>query len=147
MMKIALISTYLPRQCGIGSFSKNLFDSLPVQDVNPSESFVVAINDPESEYTYPPEVRCIIHQHDHDTYLRAAEFINRSGADICVVQHEYGIFGGQNGVYILSLLHTLEIPVVTILHTVLKKPSYNELYIVKEINKLSQRIVVMAHKR
>ena len=146
MMKIALISTYRPRQCGIGSFSKNLFDSLPIEKVDHSESFVVAINDPESEYDYPPEVRYIIHQDDHDTYLKAAEFINRSGADICIVQHEYGIFGGQNGVYILSLLHTLEIPVVTILHTVLKKPSYNELYIVKEINKLSQRIVVMAHK-
>lgn len=145
-MKIALISTYRPRQCGIGSFSKNLFDSLPVQHVNHSESFVVAINHPENEYTYPPEVRCIIHQDNHDTYLKAAEFINRSGVDICVVQHEYGIFGGQNGVYILSLLHSLEVPVVTTLHTVLKKPSYNELYIVREINKLSQRIVVMAHK-
>ena len=146
MMKIALISTYQPRQCGIGSFSKNLFDSLPIRDINRSESFVVAINDPESDYTYPPEVQYVILQDDHDTYLKAAEFINRSGADICIVQHEYGIFGGQNGVYILSLLHSLEIPVVTIFHTVLKRPSYNELYIAREITKLSQRIVVMASK-
>src|SRR5690606_10752088 len=114
--------------------------------VDHSESFVVAINDPESEYAYPPEVRCIIHQDDHDTYLKAAEFINQSGADICIVQHEYGMFGGQNGVYILSLLHSLEIPILTTLHTVLKKPSYNESYIVREISKLSQGIVVMANK-
>lgn len=145
-MKIALVSTYRPRQCGIGYFAKNLFDSLRAGNIGHTESFVVAINDPESEYAYPPEVRYIIHQDNHDTYLKAAEFINRSGVDMCVVQHEYGIFGGQNGVYILSLLHSLEIPIVTTLHTILKKPSYNELYIVREINKLSQRIVVMAQK-
>lgn len=146
MMKIALISTYRPRQCGIGSFSKNLFDSLLLQHVDYSESFVVAINDPGCEYRYPPEVQFVIRQDDHDTYLKAAEFINRNNVDICIVQHEYGLFGGQNGVYILSLLHSLEVPVITTLHTVLKKPSYNELYIISEINKLSQRIVVMAHK-
>ncbi len=146
MMKIALISTYQPRQCGIGAFSKNLFDSLPVRNIDRQNSFVVALNDPENEYDYPPEVHVAIRQDDHDTYLQAAEFINGSGVDVCIVQHEYGIFGGQNGVYILSLLHSLEIPVITTLHTVLKRPSYNELYIVKEISKLSRRIIVMANK-
>lgn len=144
MVKIALIGTYRPRQCGIGSFSKNLFDSLS-RHIAP-DSFVVAINDPGSTYDYPPEVRFVIHQDDHDTYLDAAAFINRQNVDICLVQHEYGLFGGQNGVYILSLLHSLDVPVVTTLHTVLKKPSYNELYIGKEIAKLSERLVVMADK-
>src|SRR5690606_6417460 len=145
MMKIALIGTYKPRQCGIGSFSKNLFDSLPFAD-DSSGSFVVAINDPDGEYDYPPEVQQIIRQDDHDTYLQAADAINKSGADVCVLQHEYGIFGGQNGVFVLSLLHSLEIPVVATFHTVLKKPSYNELFILKEICKIAKNVVVMAEK-
>lgn len=146
-MKIALIGTYKPRQCGIGSFSKDLFDSLTLLDAAPApESYVVAITDPGNDYAYPPEVRQIIHQDDHDTYLKAAEFINQSGVDVCVIQHEYGIFGGQNGVYILSLLHSLEVPVIATFHTVLKKPSHNELYILKEISKIAQRVVVMADK-
>lgn len=145
MTKIALIGTYQPRQCGIGSFSKNLFDSCTAGPYANS-SFVVAINDPGNVYDYPPEVRFAIDQDDQDTYLKAAEFINHSGADVCLIQHEYGLFGGQNGSYILSLLHRLRIPVVATLHTVLKTPSSTELFIVREIAKLSQRIVVMAHK-
>ncbi|MBK1441022.1 glycosyltransferase family 4 protein [Parapedobacter sp. ISTM3] len=145
-MKIALIGTYTPRQCGIGSFSKNLFDSLSSDTGNTAQNFVVAINDPGGEYNYPAEVKHIIRQDDHDTYLKAADVINQSGADLCLIQHEYGIFGGQNGVYILALLHSLEIPVVATFHTVLKKPSYNELYILKEITKIAQRVVVMADK-
>ena len=146
-MKIAFIGTYKPRQCGIGSFSKNLFDAISV--LNPphtSENFVVAINDPGCEYDYPSEVNYIIDQDDHDTYLKAAEFINQSDVDICIVQHEYGIFGGQNGVYILTLLHSLGVPVMTTFHTVLKKPSYNELFILKEITKVAQKVLVMADK-
>jgi len=147
VMKVALIGTYKPRQCGIGSFSKDLFDAVTASNVIDAKgSFVVAITDPGSTYEYPPEVQCIINQDDHDTYLEAAEFINRSGVDACVVQHEYGIFGGQNGVYILSLLHSLEVPVISTFHTVLKKPSYNELFILKEIAKIAQRVVVMADK-
>src|SRR5690606_11741344 len=147
IMKIALIGTYKPRQCGIGSFSKDLFDSLTLLDAAPApESYVVAITDPGNDYAYPQEVRQIIHQDDHDTYLKAAEFINQSGVDVCVIQHEYGIFGGQNGVYILSLLHSLEVPVIATFHTVRKKPSHHELYILKEISQIAQRVVVMAEQ-
>lgn len=145
MIKIALIGTYLPRRCGIGSFSKNLFDSLPAH-ASGQRNFVVAINDAENSYEYPPEVRFIIEQDVQDTYVAAAEFINNSGADVCLIQHEYGLFGGQNGSYILSLLHHLRIPVVTTLHTVLEKPSATELFIVREIARLSRRIVAMVHK-
>ncbi len=144
-MKIALIGTYQPRQCGIGSFTKNLYDSLAAGHHAP-ESFVVAINEPGGAHPYPPEVRFIIDQDAHDTYLAAAAFINQSGVDICIIQHEYGLFGGQNGAYILSLLHRLDVPVVSTLHTVLKEPNHNELYIVKEITEISKRVVVMAHK-
>ncbi len=145
MTKIALVGTYQPRQCGIGSFSKNLFDSLPA-DRAAHGSFVVAVNDPGNVYDYPTEVDFTIEQDNQDTYLAAAEFINNSGAEVCLIQHEYGLFGGQNGSYILSLIHHLRVPVVSTLHTVLKKPSSTELFIVREIARLSHRVVVMAHK-
>src|SRR5690606_10230798 len=127
------------------SFPTTLFTSLPACHTG-NGSFVVAINDPANTYDYPTEVNCIIEQHNQDTYLAAAEFINNSGADVCLVQHEYGLFGGQSGSYILSLLHRLRIPVVSTLHTVLKKPSATELFVIREVAKLSHRIVVMAHK-
>src|SRR5690606_11717448 len=146
-MKIAFIGTYAPRQCGIGSFSQNLFES--IQDLassQTSENIVIAINDPDNTYAYPPEVKFIIEQDDHHSYLKAADYINNNGIDICVVQHEYGIFGGQNGVFILTLLHHIAIPAIVTFHTVLKKPSYNESMILKEIVRAAEKVVVMANK-
>lgn len=146
-MKIAFIGTYTPRQCGIGSFSQNLFES--IQDLassQASENIVIAINDPDNTYAYPPEVKFIIEQDDHHSYLKAADYINNNGIDICVVQHEYGIFGGQNGVFVLTLLHHIAIPAIVTFHTVLKKPSYNESMILKEIVRAAEKVVVMANK-
>ncbi len=146
-MKIAFIGTYRPRQCGIGSFSQNLFETICDSDpVMASEHVVVAINDPGNTYTYPPEVHYIIDQEDHDTYLGAAEFINRQNVDVCILQHEFGIFGGQNGVFVLTLLHSLAVPVMVTFHTVLKKPSYNESMIIKEIGRAAGKVIVMADK-
>ena len=78
--------------------------------------------------------------------MQAAKYINLSGADLCVLEHEFGIFGGQNGVYILPLLHRLEVPLIVTLHTILKSPSYNEKAVLQEICKMASQIVVMSHK-
>ncbi len=110
------------------------------------ESYVVAINDHHFNYTYPPEVKLSIDQEQQTDYLEAANFINLSGADVCVIQHEFGVFGGQGGVYLLPLLHRLKIPVIVTLHTVLKVPSYNEKAILKEICNMAHQVVVMSHK-
>ncbi|GGG83520.1 glycosyl transferase [Parapedobacter pyrenivorans] len=144
-MKIAFIGTYAPRQCGIGSFTQHLFQSTGGGS-GTSGNFVVAINDPGSTYMYPPEVKFIIDQDDHGTYLKAAEFINQNQVDVCIVQHEFGIFGGQNGIFILTLLHSLEVPVMATFHTVLNKPSYNQLAVMKEITRVAGKLIVMAHK-
>ncbi|GHN02394.1 glycosyl transferase [Cytophagales bacterium WSM2-2] len=148
-MKLAYIGTYPPRECGIGTFTRDLVHAM-VSD-NSSESkaitgFVVALNDYEQAYAYPEEVKLIIQQEQQADYLEAANFINLSGADLCILEHEFGIFGGQNGVYILPLLHRLEIPLVVTLHTVLNAPSYNEKAVLKEICKMANKIVVMTHK-
>jgi glycosyltransferase involved in cell wall biosynthesis len=110
------------------------------------EGLVIALNDHEQTYDYPEEVKLTIRQEHQRDYLSAVEFINLSGADLCILEHEFGIFGGQNGVYILPLLHRLEIPLIVTLHTIIKTPSYNEKAILVEICKMASKIVVMSHK-
>lgn len=148
-MKIAYIGTYPPRECGIGTFTQNLVHSMgsnkaPAAQL--SEGFVIALSDHGQTYPYPQEVKLVIRQEEQADYLEAANFINHSGADLCILEHEFGIFGGQNGVYILPLLHKLNIPLVVTLHTILKTPSYNEKAVLKEICKMANKIVVMSRK-
>ena len=145
-MKISFIGTFPPRECGIGTFTRNLFDAMiaaPGSD-GPNQGIVIAMDDNGQHYDYPKEVKLTIRQEEQADYIEAAGFINISGADICVLQHEFGIFGGQNGIYILPLLYRLKIPLVVTLHTVLKTPSYNERAVMIEICKIAQRIVVMS---
>lgn len=145
-MKLAFISTYVPRECGIGTFTNNLVGSMLNGDQDSVEGYVVAINDCDLSYAYPPEVSHVIRQEQQVDYLEAANFINLSGADICILEHEFGIYGGQNGVYILPLLHRIKIPIIVTLHTVLNTPSYNERAVLVEICKMASRVVVMSHK-
>ena len=148
-MKIAYIGTYPPRECGIGTFTMNLFKSMVSNKrlVKSSiEGYIIALNDHELTYDYPPEVKLTIRQEHQRDYLSAVKFINHSGADLCILEHEFGIFGGQNGVYILPLLNRLEIPLVVTLHTIIKTPSYNEKAVLIEICKMANKIVVMSHK-
>ncbi|RAW02025.1 glycosyltransferase family 4 protein [Pseudochryseolinea flava] len=145
-MKIAYISTYAPRECGIGTFTGNLIRAMMKSDNDTVEGYVVAMNDYEQVYQYAEEVKLVIHQEQQADYLEAANFINLSGADLCFLQHEFGIYGGQNGVYILPLLHRLEIPIVVTLHTVLNAPSYNERAVLTEICKMANRVIVMNRK-
>lgn len=141
-MKIAYVGNFPPRECGIGTFTKNLFDSMITGS---HQGFVVAMNDYEHEYDYSADVKFKIRQEEQPDYLDAANFINISGADICILEHEFGIFGGQNGIYILPLLYRLQMPLVVTLHTVLKTPSYNEKAVMTEICKIAHSIVVMSH--
>ncbi len=148
-MKLAFIGTYPPRECGIGTFTNNLFNSMLVNRKsrgNGNEGFVVALNDMDLTYEYPEEVKLTIRQEHQEDYLQAVKFINLSGADLCILEHEFGIYGGQNGVYILPLLHRLEVPLIVTLHTIIKTPSYNEKAVLHEICKMAHKIVVMSHK-
>jgi len=147
-MKLAFIGTYPPRECGIGTFTNNLFKSMTINNhvIDNNDSYIVALNDNELTYQYPEEVKFRIRQEHQRDYLKAAKFINLSSAEICILQHEFGIFGGQSGMYILPLLHRIDIPLVVTLHTVLKTPSYNEKAVLQEICKMADKIVVMSHK-
>jgi len=107
---------------------------------------VVAVSNHDNTYDYPEEVQFVIRQDQQNDYHEAAMFINESGADICILEHEFGIFGGQNGVYILPLLHRLKIPLIAVFHTVLKTPSLNERTVLTSICRIATRIVVMTQK-
>ncbi|RPI10770.1 MAG: glycosyltransferase, partial [Acidobacteriales bacterium] len=148
-MKLAYIGTYPPRECGIGTFTRNLFRSMVINNgiiKDSIDGFIVAMNDHDQTYNYPEEVKFTIRQEHQRDYLSAVKFINLSGADLCILEHEFGIFGGQDGVYILSLLHRLEIPLIVTLHTIIKAPSYNERAILVEICRMADKLIVMSHK-
>ncbi|MCK4345156.1 MAG: glycosyltransferase family 4 protein [Bacteroidales bacterium] len=148
-MKFAYIGTYPPRECGIGTFTNNLLSSMTCDngtERKSNEGFVVAMDDPEETYDYPREVKLTVRQEHQRDYIRAAKFINISGADLCILEHEFGIFGGEHGVYILPLLHRLKIPLLVTFHTVLKSPSYTQKIIIQEICKMANKLVVMSNK-
>jgi len=146
-MRIVYIASYGPRKCGIATFTGNKFMGMNCGPGNPcNEGIVVAVNDPNNEYDYPAEVKYVIHQDMAGDYIEAAKFINNTDADICILEHEFGIFGGSDGSYILSLLHRLRMPVIAVLHTVLKTPSNHQRDITKEIAATAAKTVVMSKK-
>jgi glycosyltransferase involved in cell wall biosynthesis len=110
--------------------------------------FVVALNDSDDmqEYEYPEEVKYVIRQNHQKDYIRAANYINTSNADVCIMEHEFGIYGGESGIYILPLINRLEKPLISILHTILKDPSYVQRIIIREIAEQSSQIVVMSKR-
>ena len=144
-MKIVFIGTYPPRRCGIGTFTQNLLKNIVNNTEHKSisqDNIVIAVNDDQSEY--PNEVKFTVRQHHLQDYVKAAKFINFSNVGVCILQHEFGIFGGNDGVYILPLLHRLEIPLIVTFHTVLNAPSYMQRLIVEEIGRKAVRIIVMS---
>jgi glycosyltransferase involved in cell wall biosynthesis len=151
-MKIAYISTYPPRECGIATFNQNLIRAInanfPERGSLAQGGFVVAINDSENiqEYEYPEEVKYVVRQNHQKDYIRAANYINTSSADVCIMEHEFGIYGGESGIYILPLLNRLEKPLISILHTILKEPSYVQRIIIREIAEQSSKIIVMSQR-
>src|ERR1051325_7663753 len=119
--KIAFLGNYLPRKCGIATFTSELLGAVAGRYPT-SDCFSVSVNDIRQGYAYPDAVRFEIEEQDLSSYLRAADFLNIGNVDIVCLQHEYGIFGGPSGSHILALLRELRMPIVTTLHTVLRAP-------------------------
>lgn len=146
-MKISFIGTYPPRRCGIGTFTNNLIQSIyPFEEAKnlASNVDVIAVNDTIPLEDYPSEVKLTISQQDQQDYYKAADFINFSDARMCILEHEFGIFGGEDGVYILHLIHRLRIPLVVTLHTILKSPSFLQKSIIQELGKHADKLIVMS---
>jgi glycosyltransferase involved in cell wall biosynthesis len=143
--KIAFLGDYLPRKCGIATFTHDL--RLAVSTQFPQvDNFVVPVNDFAEGYNYPGEVRFEFYENDLDSYRRTADYLNFSNVDIVCLQHEYGIYGGPAGSFILPLLRDLRIPIVTTLHTILQKPDSDQKRVLHELASLSSRLVVMSER-
>ena len=143
--KIAFVGDYLPRKCGIATFTSDLLAAVAAAYPQ-SQCFSVSVNDIPGGYDYPQVVRFEIEEQDLSSYLRAADFLNISDVDIVCLQHEFGIFGGRAGGHILALLRELRMPVVTTLHTILREPKADQRRVIHELVALSTRLVVMADR-
>jgi glycosyltransferase involved in cell wall biosynthesis len=141
--RIAVVGNYLPRQCGIATFTTDLCDAISAE-YGSARLFAVPVNDTESGYAYPARVRLALQQDDLSSYEQAADFLNFTNFDLVCLQHEYGIFGGQAGSHILGLLRRLKMPVITTLHTVLREPNPDQRLVMEEITAISDRIIVMS---
>ncbi len=141
--RIAFVGNYLPRECGIATFTTDLCTAL-AHEYGQERLFAIPVNDPDSSYDYPEQVRLELEQEELASYERAADFLNFNGNDLVCLQHEYGIYGGNAGSHILTLLRRLKMPLVTTLHTVLRDPDANQRTVLEEIARLSDRLVVMS---
>lgn len=138
----AYLSTYPPSECGIATFTRDVVTS--VAKYTPfSKPTVIAVKREGEIEPYERIVRFQVIKEDRQSYLDAAQFINESSVDIVSVQHEYGIYGGPDGEYVLDFLETLNKPAVATLHTVLQNPSPNQKRIIQEMGKLCDVMVVM----
>lgn len=148
--KTGFISTYIPRECGIGTFTNDIVKNISVRHKlneadNPNLQ-VVAVSDKDNYYSYPPEVKFEINQQNKKNYTNAAHFLNNSDVDVINIQHEFGIYGGNDGIYILDTVEKLRKPIVTAFHTVLDKPSPEQKYIVEQLAYSSVYVVVLAKR-
>ena len=145
IQKIAFLGDYLPRKCGIATFTSDLLSAVATEYPQ-TQCFAVPVNDIEGGYDYPDMVRFEIEEQDLSSYQRAADFLNISNVDIVCVQHEFGIFGGPAGSHLLALLRELRMPVVTTLHTVLREPNVDQRRVMQELIARSTRLVVMTER-
>jgi glycosyltransferase involved in cell wall biosynthesis len=143
--RIGFIGNYLPRQCGIATFTTDLCEAIAVEYTG-TTCIALPVNDIEAGYDYPDRVRFELTEKDIDSYRRAADFLNTNNVDIVSVQFEYGIFGGRAGSHILALLRELRMPVVTTLHTILREPDPEQRRVLEEVAALSDRLVVMSKR-
>ena len=143
--RIALIGNSPPRLCGIATFTRDVRSALaaafPAIDID-----LYAMNEADASYAYGPEVTCTIDQDDLGDYRLAAQRINASGADVVLVQHEYGIFGGAAGENIVKLLDRVKAPVIAVLHTVLEHPAPEQRAVIDALARRAAKLVVMAEK-
>jgi len=142
--KIILVSSFRPRECGIAAFGKDLSNSLK----NYNKGFdveAIPVNEPGGEKRqYDKSIKMCISQNKKADYLKASDYINNSDADALSLQHEYGLYGGKSGNYILTLLKNTKKPILTTLHTITKNPCIAEKRTLILIAKYSDFLVVMA---
>ncbi len=145
LTRTAILGNFPPRQCGLATFTRDIYACL--HKALPAARFnVIAMNETGADYDYPAEVTHQISQEDRAAYRRLATELNADGTQVLFVQHEFGIYGGPSGAFLLECLERLEMPIVTTLHTVLETPNDEQRHVMKALIRLSSTLVTMAHK-
>jgi glycosyltransferase involved in cell wall biosynthesis len=139
-MRVAIVSTYPPRACGIGTFSRDLREALLQADGTTSVDLVAIVRDEDAEQA--PEVVARIRQDQRGEYATAARVLDRRGDDVVMIEHEFGIFGGPDGEHVLSLARELRVPMVLTLHTVLSAPSVRQAEVLRRLCELATLVCV-----
>ena len=136
------ISSFIPRKCGIATYTKDLTEA--INRINPFfKAEIIALIKPEDNIKYPPEVKFKIHQNKIDSYIKAAEYINKSKADLVLLEHEFGLYGGEFGEYIIKLLELLEKPLIITTHTIPDNPTGGYGLVLKDVIKYAEKVIVM----
>lgn len=143
---VAFVSTFPPRRCGIGTFTADLARALIDRLGGPDRVFVTALHNEPRPFDYPAVVKYVIDENNLQSYREAADYLNISKATVINIQHEYGIFGGEDGEYVLTLARNLKKPLVTTLHTISLEPTARQKEIARELAQASQSLVVMTQR-
>jgi glycosyltransferase involved in cell wall biosynthesis len=141
--RIGYFSTYPPRECGIANFTKDLIDA--IDDLGGLKPSIIAINEKGALYDYDRRVKWNIDRDDAEDYVKAAEYVNSSNIQLLVVQHEFGLYGGDYGEHIKLFLDNVKKPVITTLHTVQPNFDKKAIEVLKYIVERSEAIIVIAH--
>jgi glycosyltransferase involved in cell wall biosynthesis len=148
---VAILSSFPPRECGIATFARDLIGAiesssylLQLTHIRMSHPLVIAMNEAGQTYEYDGRVRWQIDRDSREQYVQAADSINRSGVKLVSVQHEYGLFGGEHGEYLLDFLDRVRRPVVLTMHTVLERPSHSLRLVTEQLINKSDAVVVLA---
>ena len=136
------ISSYIPRKCGIATYTKDLTRAINL--INPySKSEIVALNKPEDKIDYPPEVKLKINQYKVNSYIKTAGYINKSKADIVVLEHEFGLYGGNFGEYIIELIKLIKKPLIVTTHTIPDNTNEGYGLVLKDVLKFAEKVIAM----
>ena len=144
-LRIAHMGTYPPRKCGIATYTQDVVSAVHAK-LPTAKPLVVAMTMPDEETPYSWPVQHLLPQSEGEAYVRVAQALNATPVDIVSIQHEHGIFGGNDGIYLTRFLDTLRMPVVTTLHTVLPEPSAGQKRAIQEVAQRSARVVVLNSK-
>lgn len=140
-IKPVFVSTYPPRECGIATFTQDLVNAIEkYNDVR--YCYVIALS--KDKHIYNNRVLYDISQDKFSNYVKAANLINMSDVDVVIIEHEYGIFGGEDGDYVIPFVKLIKKPIITTFHTVLKNPTTKQFEILKKLSDASYKVITMA---
>lgn len=150
--QVAILSSFPPRECGIATFTRDLMGAIESAPhlgnfarLTGGVPWVIAMNEAGQTYEYGSQVRTTIDRDTREQYRQAAEYVNASGrTQVVSIQHEYGLFGGEYGEYLLDFLDAVKRPVVVTMHTVLERPDPKLRLVTEQLINKSAAVVVLA---